>query len=230
MARELNEALDLIENDKNIRAFILAAEGERAFCAGVDLKERKDMSADEKWKHTTLVRDALIKLDNLRVPTIAALHGFALGGGTELAICCDLRVMEEDAELGLTEVKLGIFPGAGGAVRLIRQISMGDAKDFLFTGRRINSKEALDMRFVQRVAKGKENVLEAAVDYAKQISMNGPLGVQAVKKVDNYGIEAPKEVALAYSEALRKPLDLTKDYAHALQAFSEKKTPTFTGE
>jgi enoyl-CoA hydratase/carnithine racemase len=230
MAREFHEALDIIEDNRNIRAIVFTGSGNKSFCAGADLKERKEMTATEIWSHTSLIKEAFTRIDNNTLPTVAAIQGFALGGGTELAVSCDLRVMAEDAELGLTEVRLGVFPGAGGPVRLPRLISVSDAKDLLFTGRRITGKEAKEMRLVQRLVTNREDVLEEAIRLAEQIGMNGPLGVQAVKKVVNRGMEVSKEQASAYSDALRKPLDLTRDYAEALQAFSEKRTPNFSGE
>ncbi len=130
---------------EDVRAVIVTGAGERAFCAGADLKERRMLAPDERAAHTAAIEAAAEALAALPMPTIAAVRGFALAGGAELAIACDLRVAAEDATFGFPEVKIGIFPGAGGALRLPRLVGSGAARDLLFTGRQIAAEEAFRM-------------------------------------------------------------------------------------
>lgn len=229
MSREFHEVLDILEREKDIYSVIITGAGDKAFSAGADLKERKEMTESQKWEHTQNIGTAFKRIENLSMPVIAAIKGYCLGGGTELAVCCDIRIAAEDAKIGLTEVKLGIFPGTGGPVRLPRLIHVGKAKELLFTGRHISGAEAERIGLVEKAVL-KTKVLEEAKALAEMIAENGPLGVQAVKKVVNYGTEASKDVALAYADAQRKPLDKTYDYKEALMAFAEKRKPQFKGE
>src|SRR4051812_24911019 len=142
LATDLLAACDLLGRLGEVRAVVVTGAGERAFCAGADLKERLGLSATERADHTDPIEAAAAALASLPMPTIAAIRGYALAGGSELAIACDMRVANHEAVMGFPEVKVGIFPGAGGALRLPRIVGNGAARDLLFTGRQIGAEEA----------------------------------------------------------------------------------------
>ena len=162
------------------------------------------------------------------MPTIAAVRGFALAGGAELAIACDLRVAAQDATFGFPEVKIGIFPGAGGALRLPRIVGSGAARDLLITGRRITAEDAIRLGLVDRLAPA-ESVVEAAVELADAIAANAPLAVRAVKRALEESQGRRPDEARRRVKALRSALDSTADYEEGLAAFAERRSPRFTG-
>src|ERR671911_525984 len=179
LATELLATCDTLTGKEDVRAVIVTGAGERAFCAGADLKERRMLGPNERAAHTAAIEAAAEALAALPMPTIAAVRGFALAGGAELAIACDLRVAATDAMFGFPEVKIGIFPGAGGALRLPRIVGGGAARDLLFTGRRLSAEEAFRLGLVDRLVPA-ESVPEAAAALAASITANAPLAVRAV--------------------------------------------------
>jgi enoyl-CoA hydratase/carnithine racemase len=229
LAADLLAACETLAGREDIRAVIVTGAGERAFCAGADLKERRMLAPDERAAHTTAIEAAAEALAALPMPTIAAVRGFALAGGAELAIACDLRVAAEDATFGFPEVKIGIFPGAGGALRLPRIVGSGAARDLLFTGRRITAEDAFRLGLVDRLAPP-ESVVEAATDLADSIAANAPLAVRAVKRALEESQGTRPEEARRSVNALRAALDSTADYEEGLAAFSERRSPHFTGQ
>ena len=228
LATELLASCDALTRREDVRAVIVTGAGERAFCAGADLKERRSLAPDERAAHTAAIEAAAEALAALPMPTIAAVRGFALAGGAELAIACDLRVAAEDATFGFPEVKIGIFPGAGGALRLPRIVGGGAARDLLFTGRRITAEDAFRLGLVDRLAPA-DSVVEAATDLAGTIAANAPLAVRAVKRAleASHGTR-PDEARRAVNK-LRAALDSTADYEEGLAAFAERRSPRFTG-
>jgi len=228
LAAELLAACDALSGREDVRAVIVTGAGERAFCAGADLKERRTLAPDERAAHTMAIEAAAEALAALPMPTIAAVRGFALAGGAELAIACDLRVAAEDATFGFPEVKIGIFPGAGGALRLPRIVGSGAARDLLFTGRRITAEDAFRLGLVDRLAPA-ESVVEAAVDLAAAIAANAPLAVRAVKRALEESQGRQPAEARRGVNALRAALDSTADYEEGLVAFAERRSPRFTG-
>ncbi len=229
LAAELLATCDALAERDDIRAVIVTGAGERAFCAGADLKERRTLAPDERAAHTTAIEAAAEALAALPMSTIAAVRGFALAGGAELAIACDLRVAAEDATFGFPEVKIGIFPGAGGALRLPRIVGSGAARDLLFTGRRIAAEDAFRLGLVDRLVPA-GSVVEAAAELAAAIAGNAPLAVRAVKRAleESRGMR-PDEARRAVN-ALRAALDSTADYEEGLAAFAERRSPRFTGQ
>jgi enoyl-CoA hydratase/carnithine racemase len=229
LAADLLAALGDLAARLDLRVVVLRGAGERAFCTGADLKERAALSAAEKGAHTGLISAAADVLAALPIPTIAAIRGYALAGGLELALACDIRLAAADAVFGLTEVRIGIFPGAGGPVRLPRVVGPGKARELIFSGRRIDAAEALACGLVERVVPPPD--LDAVTaELAGQIRDAAPLAVRAVKRVLDLTADLPLPAALAYAEALRRPLDATRDYAEGLAAFAERRKPRFTGE
>lgn len=229
MIAELSATLIRLRERSEIRALVLVGAGERAFCAGADLRERLAMSPAERSAHTSAIADAADLLATAPDPTIAAVRGFALAGGAELALACDLRVASTDAVFGFPEVRLGIFPGAGGIVRLPVLIGLGAARDLLFTGRRIGAEEAARVGLVDRLVPP-ERTRGEALDLAGEIAANAPLAVRATKSAlataaGHHGEDARRIVA-----RWRRPLDASADYAEGLSAFADGREPTFRGE
>ncbi len=227
-AEKLGEAYHRFVADDDARVLVLTGEGPEAFCAGADLKERRLLPPDERAAHTTAIETAAEALAALPMPTVAAVRGFALAGGAELAIACDLRVAAEDATFGFPEVKVGIFPGAGGALRLPRIVGGGAARDLLYTGRRITAEDAFRLGLVDRLTPS-ESVVEAAAELAASIAANAPLAVRAVKRALEESQGTRPDEARRVVNTLRAALDSTADYEEGLAAFAERRAPRFTG-
>lgn len=222
------DALDQLAPDAALRAVVVTGSGERAFCAGANLQERVGMSGEERFAHTLAIEALFDRIEAFPAPTIAAIRGFALAGGSELAIACDLRVAADDATFGFPEVKVGIFPGAGGPLRLPGLVGTGRARDLLLTGRRIDAHEALRMGMVDRVAPAGQE-LAAALRLAGEIAANAPLAIRAMKRamLAAEGRSAQDRADLIRAE--RATLDGTADYEEGLAAFRERRRPNFTG-
>jgi enoyl-CoA hydratase/carnithine racemase len=229
MVRELLENLARIREDRAVRCVVVTGAGDKAFCAGADLKERATMSGEEVHAFLVSLRDALRGIETAPQAFVAALNGAALGGGLEMALACDLRVAAEGAEMGLPEVGLGIIPGAGGTVRLPRAIGVARAKDLILTGRRVGAGEALAMGLVSRVAPP-GRLREVALELAGQVARNAPVSIRQAKRAVDGGLHLDLDAALAHENAMYQDCLKTKDRVEALRAFAEKRKPVFTGE
>jgi enoyl-CoA hydratase len=181
LAAELRATLDGLAADDGLRAVVVTGEGERAFSAGADLTERQTMTPAERTAHTAEIFAAVEALAQIPVPTIAAIRGYALAGGAELVLACDLRVAADDAVFGFPEVKIGIFPGAGGVVRLPRLIGPSAARELLFTGRQVGAADAYRLGLIDYMVP-EDEVLPTAHALAADIAANAPLAVRAVKR------------------------------------------------
>ncbi len=188
------------------------------------------MSPDEVHAFHRGLRAALRGLEQAPQPVVAALNGAALGGGLELALACDLRVMAETAEVGLPEVSLGIIPGAGGTQRLARLVGVARAKDLVLTARRIGAEEAYRMGLVCRVAPTRAGVVAAALDLAATVARNAPVSLRQAKRAIDGGFHLPLEEALDLENRMYQDCLGTKDRVEALRAFAEKRPPVFTGD
>lgn len=228
LAADLESACAYLCESDDVRAVVVVGAGERAFCAGADLKERRSLSAEDRALHTAAIERAAEALAALPMPTIACIRGYALAGGAELAIACDVRVAATDAVFGFPEVKIGIFPGAGGVLRLPRIVGSGAARDLLFTGRHVDAKEALHLGLVDRL-RAPEDALDEATLIANAIAANAPLAVRAVKMALRESEFIPHEEGRAKVNARRASLDDTADYEEGLRAFSERRPPRFIG-
>jgi enoyl-CoA hydratase/carnithine racemase len=228
LAADLSAACAYLNERNDVRAVVVTGAGERAFCAGADLKERRSLNAQERTEHTVAIEAAAEALAFLPMPTIAAIRGYALAGGAELAIACDLRVGATDAVFGFPEVKIGIFPGAGGALRLPRIVGSGAARDLLFTGRRVGAEEAYRIGLIDRLVEPGA-VLANALELAEEVAANAPLAVRAVKQALFESDRQPYAEARARVNALRAALDGTDDYEEGLRAFAERRAPRFSG-
>ena len=218
-----------IHYDRSARVLIVTGAGDKAFCAGADLKERETMTMMEVRQYIQYIRDTFTEIENLPIPVIAAINGVSMGGGTELALACDLRTIDPDARIALNETSLGIIPGGGGTVRLPRLVGRGRAKDMILTARWVDAEEALSIGLVNRISTtGK--ALEKAIEMAKMILNNGPVAITQAKYVINRGLELPIEEALHIESEGYQICIPTKDRVEALAAFKEKRKPEFQGE
>jgi enoyl-CoA hydratase/carnithine racemase len=226
--RRFRTLLAELREDLTIRCILITGAGEKAFCAGADLKERKTMP-DERVPH--FVRNIRALMDDVEAmpqPTVAVMAGFAFGGGTELALACDLRVASSTAKLGLTEVSLAIIPGAGGTQRLPRLIGKSRAKDLILTARRLDAAEAERIGLVNRVAQP-DLLRDTALEVARAIAANGPIAVRAAKDAIDGGSELPLTQGLEHEGRCYERVLGTEDRLEALAAFAEKRKPEYRG-
>jgi enoyl-CoA hydratase/carnithine racemase len=228
LAAELEANVARASGDRAIRAVVLTGTGEKAFCAGADLKERSGMSEDDVRQFLERLRRMLRAIELSDAVFVAAINGAALGGGTELALACDLRVAAPHAEMALTEVRLGIIPGGGGTQRLARLIGAGRAKDLILTGRRVGAEEALGMGLVNRVAPA-GGLLAAALELTQLISQNAPLALAAAKHAIDEGADLALEAGLKLELAKYELVLDSEDRLEGLRAFAEKRQPRFQG-
>lgn len=228
LVSELRSIVDGLNDDEGLRAVILTGAGERAFCAGADLVERQSMSAEERTAHTEAILDVVERIAALPVPVIGAINGYALAGGAELALACDIRIGAPDTMFGFPEVRIGIFPGGGGVVRLPRLIGVSAANDLLFTGRQVHAEEAFRLGLIDALVPAEELLLAARAK-AEAIAANAPLAIRALKRALRAAGGLPVQEAHAAVGPYRRSLDGTADYAEGLTAFAEKRTPRFSG-
>jgi enoyl-CoA hydratase/carnithine racemase len=226
--RRFRTLLEELREDLSIRAILITGAGERAFCAGADLKERKTMPVEMVPHFVRNIRGLMDDVAALPQPTIAVVNGFAFGGGTELMLACDLRVACDDAAFGLTETTLAIIPGAGGTQRLPRLIGRSRAKDLILTGRKLDAAEAERIGLVNRVAPRAE-LTDTANALADTIASNGPVAVRAAKRAIDQGTEVGIEQGLEIEAGCYDDVIPTKDRLEALAAFAEKRKPVYRG-
>ncbi|WP_036067758.1 enoyl-CoA hydratase-related protein [Leptospira noguchii] len=216
------------KKEKSIRGLVLGGIGP-SFCAGADLKERTTMSPKEVKRFLEDLKNCFLELENFPYPTIASLDGDAFGGGLELALCCDLILLKNDIQIGLTETRLGIIPGGGGTQRLSRRIGIAKAKEMIFTGKTIDAQTALDFGIANSI--WHDSSLPAAKMLAEEIaSQCAPIAVQLAKKAitEGYGQDIQKAL-ITESKYYNNTLN-TEDRLEALKAFQEKRKPIFKGK
>lgn len=219
----------LIE-DRDLRCVILTGAGDKAFCAGADIKERasRTLPLAEYYARQKATHDLTLMIENFERPVIAAINGYALGGGMELALSADIRFAADHAKMGLPEVNLGAFPAAGGTQRMPRLIGAPLAKDLMFTGRHIDAKEALAHGLVNRVLPGAE-LMTAALDFAGGIAEKPPLSVSFIKGAINTGLQVGLEAGLQYERLNAAIVLQSEDRSEGMKAFVEKRKPVFRG-
>lgn len=228
LARELVAVTTEVGANLDIRAVVLTAAGERAFCVGADLKERNAMSDADFRIQRTLFRAAFGGVLNLPQPTVAAVHGFALGGGCELALSCDLVVADETAVLGLPEVTIGLVPGGGGTQLALRRLGPGRAADVVLTGRRIPAVEASDLGLVDRLVPAGSARL-AATELAKSIAANSPVATRAAKRALRSGWGLDYAAAMDVEDAAWRTAAFSADRKEGIAAFNDKRKPDWPG-
>jgi methylglutaconyl-CoA hydratase len=213
----------------SIRAIVITGAGDKAFCAGADLKERQGMSENDVRVQVGLYRTELGPLDRSPKPVIAALNGAALGGGLELALCCDLRVAAAHAQLGLPETSLGIIPGAGGTQRLPRILGEARAKELILLARRLTAEEALAWGLVNRVTPAGKSVVEDALEWIRPIAEGAPIAQAAALEAIDRSFDATLELGLELERVSYDRTVVSEDRREALVAFAEKRKPRFQG-
>lgn len=226
--KRLRTLCEELREDLSIRCILITGSGEKAFCAGADLKERKTMPMEVVPHFVRNIRKTMDDFEALPQPTIGVVNGFAFGGGTELLLACDLRVAAPHAQLGLTETSLAIIPGAGGTQRLPRLIGLSRAKELILTSRRIGADEAAAIGLVNRVAP-EGGLRETAREMAEAIAANGPVAVRAAKDAMDRGWELPLVEGLEHEARCYERTLETQDRLEALAAFAEKRKPRYQG-
>uniref|UniRef100_A0A0K0F5H0 Methylglutaconyl-CoA hydratase, mitochondrial (inferred by orthology to a human protein) n=1 Tax=Strongyloides venezuelensis TaxID=75913 RepID=A0A0K0F5H0_STRVS len=227
LVKQLIENLDEIKFDKEARVVILKSDVPGAFCTGADLKERKLMPQDEVPKFVDTLRQMTVKFSSLPIPVIAVVDGYALGGGLEVALSCDLRVAGENAKMGLIETKLAIIPGAGGTQRLSRIVGPAKAKELILTAKIIDGKEGEKIGLVNCCV---QNPDDKAMEMAKQILKTGPIASKLAKVAVDEGLEVSLNQGFTIEQQCYAQVIPTKDRVEALAAFAEKRNPIFKGE
>lgn len=223
--KELRDAIEVVENDQDIYVLIITGEG-KAFVAGADIVEMKDKNAEEARTFAKLGIEVFRKLELMEKPVIAAINGFALGGGCELAMSCDIRIAGEKAKFGQPEVGLGITPGFAGTQRLSRLVGMAKAKELIFTTDIINAQEAEKIGLVNKVV-SQEELLDIAIEMAKKIASKGQIAVRYSKAAINRGLETDIETGMAIERDLFGLCFATEDQKEGMNAFVEKRSPQF---
>ena len=229
MLRELRDRVEKLHWDREARVVVITGVGEKAFCAGADLKERATLGEDQVRQFIYTIRNLFTFIELMNKPVIGAVNGVALGGGTELALACDIRIASENATMGLTETRLAIIPGAGGTQRLPRLVGRGKAKELIFTGRRVDAREALEIGLVNKVASA-EKLIDACLEMAAMICEAGPIAIGQAKYAINYGLEVDLHSGLAIESNAYWVTIPTEDRLEGLTAFREKRKPVYKGK
>ena len=224
----MRDRLGELARDVDTRVVVLTGSGERAFIAGADIKYMSGLDVDEAKAWGELGHEAGRLLETMRQPTIAAINGFALGGGCEIALACDLRYASSSAKLGQPEINLGIIPGWGGTQRLARATSLGFAKELILTGRTVDADEALQRGLVNGVF-GPDDLLPEVIKIAVGLASKSPLALEAAKEALNRALAGEHAANLTREADRFGELFSSEDAKEGLTAFAEKREPRFTG-
>jgi enoyl-CoA hydratase len=227
---EINSALDDIEADNDIRVVVVTGAGDKAFVSGGDISVMaQDITYVDTLGDVTKGQDVITRLENFRKPVIARINGFALGGGSEIALGCDIRIASENAIMGLPEIKLGIIPGYGGTQRLPRLVGMGKAKELILSGEHISAREALEIGLVNKVVP-KDELDDEVNKLAEKIAARGPVALHMAKVALNNGVQADLRTGLELEARCYSLCFGTKDREEGMNAFLEKREPNFQGK
>ncbi|WP_194444236.1 enoyl-CoA hydratase/isomerase family protein [Streptomyces calidiresistens] len=228
-ARDIADACAALAADRSVAATVLSSSHDRAFCVGADLKERNSLSDAELSRQRPIARSAYTGVLELPMPTVAAVHGYALGGGCELALSCDLIVADDTAVLGLPEVSVGVIPGGGGTQLLPRRVGAARAAELIFTARRVEAEEARELGLVDvRVPAGRARA--EALGLAGRIAANSPVGLRAAKRALRTGWGTDLRAGLEIEDAAWRTVAFSGDRAEGVAAFNEKRSPRWPGE
>ncbi|GGS25236.1 enoyl-CoA hydratase-related protein [Streptomyces griseoviridis] len=229
MATAIAEACAALGADPGVRAVVVTSTHERAFCVGADLKERNSFTDADMLRQRPVSRGAYTGVLELPVPTVAAVHGFALGGGFELALSCDVIVADRTAVVGLPEVSVGVIPGGGGTQLLPRRVGAARAAELIFSARRVEAAEARELGLVDRlVDEGRDR--EEALALAGRIAANSPVGLRAAKRALRLGQGLDLRAGLEVEDAAWRTVAFSGDRAEGVAAFNEKRRPEWPGE
>jgi len=228
LIEELGRLLVEVENDENLRVLVVTGAGDKAFVAGADIQELVERDALKGRRVSQTRQRVFSRIENLTVPVIAAVNGYALGGGLELALACSIRIASEQAQFGAPEVKLGIIPGDGGTQRLPRLVGQGIAMEMILTGEFIDAQEAYRIGLVNKVVPPDE-LMEKTMELAKKIAKRPPLAVQYAKEAVNSSQEGGTFSGYALESYLHALTCTTEDKKEGVQAFLEKRKGSFKG-
>lgn len=228
VVKELYHCFTALDSDDSVKVVILTGEG-KSFVAGADISEMSTLNAEEGGNFAKLGMDTFLLIEKLSKPVIAAINGFALGGGCEISLACDLRIASTKALMGQPEVGLGITPGFGGTQRLARTIGPGKAKELIYTARNIKADEALAIGLVNKVVEP-EALMDEAFAMAKAIAKNSVLAVKYAKKAINAGLQTDIDTGMEIEKAQFALCFATEDQKEGMKAFLEKRKPEFTGK
>lgn len=223
--KELDAAVSAAGNDENVKAVVITGEG-RAFVAGADISQMRDLTVQEGRDMTLLGQEVFTRIENLDKPVIAAVNGFALGGGCELAMACDIRIASDKAKFGQPEVNLGIIPGYGGTQRLPRLVGKGRAKYLIFTGEMISAEEAFRIGLADKVVPAEE-LMDSVVSLAKVIMSKAPISIKMAKHAINNGMNVDLKSGIAYEAEAYTTTFSTEDRIEGMSAFLEKRPAVF---
>lgn len=226
---ELQESVEKLRTSPDVRVVIFTGAGAKAFSVGADLKERRTLSDEEVRRNVYKIGEVFSLVDQLPQPTIAAINGFAFGGGMELALSCDFRIAVTGTSMGLTETSLAIIPGAGGTQRLPRLVGQAKALELILTAKRLTSEEALAYGILTKVTE-KDNLLHDCFEFAEQMLNNGPLALQQAKFAVKHGMGVDLQTGLQIERKAYEVIIPTEDRVEALTAFAEKRKPVFKGK
>jgi enoyl-CoA hydratase len=226
--RALDAALHRVDGDPGIRAVVITGAGDRAFCAGADIAAMAAMGPTEGHPYCRLGHEVLGRVEDLRVPVVAAVNGAALGGGLELALACDFVVASERAKLGLPEITLGLIPGFGGTQRLVRRIGLAPARRLVYLGTVIGAPEALDLGIVDRVVPG-DRLADEAGAFARELAARAPVALRQAKRATRAAVETSLAAGLRLEVEAFAAAFASDDRVEGLRAFLEKRTPQWKG-
>ncbi|MBC3992857.1 enoyl-CoA hydratase/isomerase family protein [Streptomyces sp. AC563] len=229
MARSIAAACAALGADRDVRAVVLTSTHERAFCVGADLKERNSFSDADLGRQRPVARGAYTGVLELPVPAIAAVHGYALGGGFELALSCDVIVADRTAVVALPEVSVGVIPGGGGTQLLPRRVGAARAAELVFSARRVAADEARELGLVDQLVDAGE-ARTAALELAGRIAAHSPVGLRAAKRALRLGQGLDLRAGLEVEDAAWRSVAFSGDRAEGVAAFNEKRTPQWPGE
>ena len=229
MLAELGQVVEAIRINPDIRLVVFTGAGEKAFSVGADLKERKTLTEQHVKRNIYKIGEVFSAIENLPQPTIAMINGFAFGGGMELALACDFRIVADDTLLGLTETSLAIIPGAGGTQRLPRLIGEAKALELILTARRLKADEALAYGIATKIAP-RSDLIRVTGEFADMMLANGPIALQQAKFAIKNGMNADLQTGLHIERKAYEMTIPTEDRIEALLAFGEKRKPVFKGK
>jgi enoyl-CoA hydratase len=226
--QEISARLDEAEEDDAVKVIVITGAGDKGFCVGLDLKAVKGISAVNGMNLSLLGQKLTKKIEELKKPVIAAINGYALGGGLELAMSCDLRIASENARLGQTELNVGLIPGWGGTQRLPRLVGRGTAKELILTGKMIDAKTAQPLGLLNKVVPP-DKLKSAVKELANELMTKPPVGLQLAKQLVNSSIETDLTKGLVQEAQAFGVLASTEDFDEGIAAFTEKRKPKFKG-
>jgi len=229
VVEEILQALEDIRRDENVRVVILTGAGEKAFSAGADIKAMIGINPLKARELSLMGEKLCVSFENLEKPVIAALNGYALGGGMEVAMSCDIRIASENVRMGQTEINIGLIPGWGGTQRLTRLVGRGKAKELVFTGRMIDARTAEQLGIVNMVVPA-DKFRETVRQFALELAAKAPVALKIAKALIDKGADIGLESALALEREGFGVVASTEDLQEGVKAFTEKRKPTFKGK